>query len=180
MSERMALSNEMFAQIAAAVDDATAGMTEEQLGFRPEGKWSTCDVLEHLALTYGGTVKGIQKRIVEGPQGGSPTMKQLVGHLLVLEMGVFPFKRKSPEQVAPRGSMCGTDALALLKKNLSEMDAAFGEYKAKQGTAGRIANHPILGPLTFGQWHKFHLNHALHHMEQIAELRTAQGLSRGI
>lgn len=166
--------NQEFAKIEAIVDDATAGMTEEQLRFRPEGKWSSCEVLEHLALTYGGTAKAFQKRVAEGPQGGSPTLKQRAAHLMVLECGIFPFKRKSPVQVAPKGEIGGREAMALLKQNLKNMDAAFAAYKEKHGGKGRVANHPVLGPLTLEQWPKFHLNHARHHMKQIQALRAEQ------
>ena len=149
-------------------------MTEEQFKFRPEGKWAAADVLEHLALTYGGTAKAFEKRLAEGPQGGSPTFKQRIGHLLVLELGVFPFKRKSPEMVAPKANLCGAEAFELLKKNLAAMDVAIAKYAEEHGRAGRVANHPILGPLTYDQWPKFHLNHARHHMKQIQALRAAQ------
>jgi hypothetical protein len=167
--------HEKFARILEAVEETTAGMTEEQMCICPEGKWTTAQVLEHLALTYGGTAKAFRKRAIEGPQGGSPTLKQRLGHLLVLDMGVFPFKRKSPEPVAPTGKLAGREALDLLKRNLMEMDTAFAEYKAKHGPGGRVANHPVLGPLTYDQWPKFHLNHALHHMKQIRTLRVGQG-----
>jgi hypothetical protein len=174
------MHNEKFAAIEATVDQATEDMTEEQLRFHPQGKWSTAEILEHLALTYGGTARVFEKRLAEGPQGGSPTPKQMMGHLLVLEMGVFPFKRKSPEPVAPQGKMGGGEALALLKQNLTKMDDAFAAYAAKHRDGSRVANHPVLGPLTLQQWPKFHLNHCRHHMEQIGELRASQGLRRGI
>src|SRR5437868_10152599 len=122
---------EKFAKILHAVDKTTAGMTEEQLKFRPEGKWSSAQVLEHLALTYGGTAKAFHKRIADGPQGGSPAIKQRLAHVIVLELGMFPFKRKSPEMVAPKGELGGGEALALLKRNLQEMDAALATYSEK-------------------------------------------------
>src|SRR6185312_953271 len=119
------MHNEKFAAIEATVDQATEDMTEEQLRFRPEGKWSTAEVLEHLALTYGGTAKVFEKRLAEGPLGGPCTPKQVVGQVLTLELGLFPFKRKSPEPVAPKGTIGGAEALGLLKANLKKMDDAF-------------------------------------------------------
>jgi len=166
--------HEKFAEISRLVDQATDGMSDGQFMFHPEGKWSASEVLEHLALTYGGTAKAFQKRTAEGPQGGRPTIKQRFAHLLVLEMGVFPFKRKSPVPVAPKGQISGREALELLKRNLQEMDSAFAAYHGKHPAEVRVANHPILGPLTYEQWPKFHLNHARHHMKQIAALRAAQ------
>lgn len=174
------MHNEKFAAIEATVDQATEDMTEPQLQFRPAGKWSSAEILEHLALTYGGTARVFEKRLAEGPQGGAPTPKQMIGQVLTLDLGVFPFRRKSPEPVAPKGKVGGAEALGLLKSNLKKMDDAFAAYAAKHQTGECAANHPILGPLTLNQWPKFHLNHCRHHMEQIAELRAAQGLRRGI
>ncbi len=175
------MHNEKFAAIEATVDQATEDMTEEQLRYRPaEGKWSAADVLEHLALTYGGTARVFEKRLAEGPLGGMPTPKQVVGQVLTLELGLFPFKRKSPEPVAPKGTIGGGEALGLLKSNLKKMDDAFAAFSAKYPGGGKVSPHPVLGPLTLKQWPKFHLNHCRHHMEQIAELRAAQGLRRGI
>lgn len=165
--------NEKCAKIEAAVNEITAGMTEEQLRFHTPGRWASADILEHLALTYGGTAKAFEKRLAEGPQGGNPSLKQRIGHLLVLELGIFPFKRKSPKPVEPKGDLSGKEAMELLRRNLKEMDAAFEAYVAKHGAAGRVANHPILGPLTYEQWLKFHLNHGLHHVKQIRLLKAA-------
>ena len=54
-------------QIALAI----AGMSAEQLGWHPPGKWCMGDVLEHLYLTYTGTTKGF-RRVLEA---GKPTVQ---------------------------------------------------------------------------------------------------------
>ena len=48
------------AEIAAAV----APMSTAQLTAHPPGKWCAAEVLEHLYLTYTGTIKGFE-RVVE-------------------------------------------------------------------------------------------------------------------
>ena len=53
--------NPIFAETLAAIDAATNGMTEEQLTFHPEGKWSTAEILEHLSLAFGGTARGFER-----------------------------------------------------------------------------------------------------------------------
>lgn len=40
-----------------AITSAIYGITTEDLRRHPEGKWSTAEVLEHLYLTYSGTMK---------------------------------------------------------------------------------------------------------------------------
>jgi hypothetical protein len=44
-------------EIAAIID----GLTAEQLSRHPPGKWCASEVLEHLYLTYTGTVKGFER-----------------------------------------------------------------------------------------------------------------------
>src|SRR5947207_10653414 len=48
-------------RLQQAITSATRGMTIEQLTSRAEGKWSAAEILEHLYLTYSGTVKGMER-----------------------------------------------------------------------------------------------------------------------
>ena len=52
-----------------AIASATRGMTTEDLRRHPEGKWSAAEVLEHLYLTYTGTVKGFERCLQAGMDG---------------------------------------------------------------------------------------------------------------
>ena len=56
------------------ITSATLGITAEDLHRHPEGKWSTAEVLEHLYLTYTGTVKGFTRCLEAGkPLASKPT-----------------------------------------------------------------------------------------------------------
>jgi hypothetical protein len=52
----------------------------------------------------------------------------------------------------------------------SRVESMFSEVK--------IADHPVLGPLTLHQWSRFHYVHARHHMKQIATLRTRMATAK--
>jgi DinB superfamily len=167
--------NPVFAETLAAIDSATEGTTEEQLVYHPEGKWSTAQILEHLALAFGGTAKAFERAFAEGkPLGDKPSLKQKLTDVIVLELGYFPGGRTAPVLVTPKGEMPGTEALALIRENLIRMDKAHSECQKSMGRERCIANHPVLGPLTFEQWPKFHRVHTLHHMKQVRALRAAQ------
>ena len=167
--------NPIFAQTLTAIDTATDGMTEEQLTYHPEGKWSTAEILEHLSLAFGGTAKGFERALSEGkPQGDLPSLKQRLQCFLVLDIGYFPRGRKSPPMVAPKGQIGGMEVLAKIRENLARMDDFHGQCEKKISRERCIANHPVLGPLTFEQWPKFHRVHTIHHMKQVALLRAAQ------
>jgi hypothetical protein len=165
----------MFAEALAAIDSATAGMTEEQLTFHPEGKWSSAQILEHLSIAFGGTAKMLEKCLKEGkPLGDFPNLKQRLFGLILLDLGYFPKGRTAPAGVTPKGQLGGMEALAQIRANLIQMDKALAECEQKISKDRCIANHPVLGPLRIDQWPKFHRVHTLHHMKQIRSLRAQQ------
>jgi hypothetical protein len=80
-------------RLQQAIDSATRGMTTEDLTRHPgghpkghpKGKWSAAEVLEHLYLTYTGTVKGLERCLQAGKPLASPiTLKQRVRITLVM------------------------------------------------------------------------------------------------
>ena len=48
-------------EIASEVGATVAGLSVEQLSWHPPGKWCVAEILEHLYLTYTGTVKGFER-----------------------------------------------------------------------------------------------------------------------
>ena len=42
------------------LESAVEGMSSEQLSWHPPGKWCAVEVLEHLYLTYSGTITGFE------------------------------------------------------------------------------------------------------------------------
>src|SRR5579864_1517115 len=87
-------------EIAALVD----GLSPEQLSWHPPGKWCAAEVLEHLYLSYTGTVKGMERLLEAGaPQVSKKTLKNRVQVFAVISLGYFPEGRKSPKQAQPRG-----------------------------------------------------------------------------
>lgn len=160
-------------QTRDAIDRATDGLAIDKFAWHPEGKWCTAEILEHLALAYGGTAKALARVAAAGKSSASvPTFKQRIGIWVVTAGEFLPGGRKSPAGVTPRGSMPADQLLPAIHKYLVEMDEAISACEAKLGTMVRIADHPVLGPLTVTQWRKFHMVHTRHHMKQIATLRA--------
>jgi len=164
-----------YQQILDAINDAVSGMTEEQLLFHREGKWSSAQVLEHLALTFGGTCKGFERVLAaKSNLGDQPSLKQQVRSFVVLDIGYFPRGRTSPKVVAPSGSWGGLQAVDTIRKNLMQMDELHRQCAEQIRQPGCVMNHPVLGPLKLEQWPKFHLVHTLHHMKQIRAVKQQQ------
>lgn len=154
-----------------ALTSATHGMDAAALTRHPEGKWSAAQVLEHLYLTYAGSVKGFERCLQEGrPLARSVTFKERLATVLVTELGYFPEGRKAPERTVPRG-MAAEEVVKAIGEKLAVMDEIITQCETRFGRSTRILDHPVLGPLTARQWRKFHWVHARHHMKQIWKLR---------
>jgi len=164
-------------KLQQALSEATEGMSAEERSWHPPGKWCADEVLEHLYLTYTGTIRGFTRALEAGkPPAGRATLRQRARILLVVGLGYMPEGRSAPAGVVPRG-VAGVSVK--ISERIAEMDEVIGRCERELGDGkfrGRaILEHPILGPLTAGQWRKFHLVHGRHHVMQIRRLRDEQG-----
>ena len=156
------------AEIAAAV----APMSTAQLTAHPPGKWCAAEVLEHLYLTYTGTIKGVERIVEAGqPLATTQTWAQRGRTLVVVGLGHLPSGREAPPVARPRG-VPPEKVRAEIGPKIGEMDDIIRRCEEKLGPRQKLLDHPILGPLTAAQWRKFHLVHGLHHVKQLRRLRT--------
>jgi len=157
---------------------AMRGLTAEQLTWHPEGKWSTAEVLEHLYLSYRGTVKGMERCLREQkPLARTPTLRERWMTTVVVGMGFMPKGRKAPEVAVPRGTPAEQVSREIVAQILA-MDDAIRRCEMQFGKRIPVLDHPILGPLTTRQWRKLHWVHGRHHVKHIWKLRE-QEVSRG-
>src|SRR5271155_701458 len=158
-------------ELKRAVESAVEGLSSEQMNWHPAAKWCAAEVLEHLYLTYTGTIKGFSKVM----EGGKPlvtrvSMKQRVRKLVVVGFNHMPTGRKAPAPTLPRG-LPAEKVRSEVGAKIAEMDAIIAQCEARFGRRSPLLDHPILGPLTAGQWRKFHLVHGRHHTQQLLRLR---------
>jgi hypothetical protein len=159
-------------RLQEAIASAVAGLSAEQFSAHPPGKWCAAEILEHLYLTYTGTIKGFQ-RVAEAGRSlaTTQTWAQRGRTLLVVGFGYFPSGRESPPVARPRG-LAPEKVRSEIGSEISEMDDIIARCEEKFGPRRKLLDHPILGPLTAAQWRKFHLVHGLHHVKQILRLRA--------
>jgi hypothetical protein len=154
-----------------AITSATQGLTVNDLTRHAEGKWSAAEVLEHLYLTYTGTVKGFERCLQEGkPLATSPTFKHRWQSAIVTGLGYFPRGRQAPERTRPRGT-AAEKVVADIGPLIVAMDELITQCEARHGKDTLLLDHPVLGPFTARQWRKFHWVHGQHHVKQILQLR---------
>lgn len=158
-------------ELQQEIADAVSGLEAEQLTWHVPGKWSAAEILEHLYLTYTGTIKGCERLLTaDKPLSSRSTFKNRAQSLVVVALGYMPSGRKSPEVARPRG-MAADKVVSEIQAKISEMDAALAQGAATFGTRAKVLDHPVLGPFSIAQWRKFHLVHGLHHVKQIRRLR---------
>ena len=95
-------------KLKKSLQSAVEGMSSEQLSWHPPGKWCAAEVLEHLYLTYTGTIQGFERVMRKGkPLASRASMAQRVLTLVVVGLGHMPAGRKAPAMVQPKGLPVG-------------------------------------------------------------------------
>ncbi|MGO8794203.1 MAG: DinB family protein [Candidatus Sulfotelmatobacter sp.] len=158
-------------RLKQALESAVSGMSSEQLNWHPPKKWSAAEVLEHLYLTYTGTIKGFDRVFAADKPLATPgSLRHHVRKLVVLGFNYMPEGRQAPETTRPKG--LGAEKVRNeLAEKIQAMDAIIAQCEAHFGRGVQLLDHPILGPLTATQWRKFHAVHGMHHHKQLVRLR---------
>jgi hypothetical protein len=153
--------------------NAIEGMSVEDLARHPPGKWSSVEILDHLNLTYRGTIKNFERCLASGESGASPDRKtKRWQRRAIVWLGYMPEGRKSPKWVLPRGTPVQKLTTEIFE-NIARMDQLIDECDVRFGRGKPLADHPILGPLTAHEWRKFHIVHGKHHARQINRLKRS-------
>lgn len=159
-------------QLKQSLESAVEGMSAEQWSWHLPGKWCAAEVLEHLYLTYTGTIKGLDRVIAGGtPLATRPTMAQRFLTFVVMGLRRIPEGRIAPRIVQPKG-LPPEEVRNNFGSKLVEMDAIITQCEARFGRRVKLLDHPILGPLTAPQWRTLHVVHGRHHEKQLLRLRA--------
>jgi hypothetical protein len=154
-----------------SLESAVEGMSSDQLRWHLPGKWCASEVLEHLYLTYTGTIRGLEKVIARGtPLATRPSMSQRVRTFVVVRLGYLPAGLDAPGMVKPKG-LPAEQVLDQIGAKLAAMDVVIAQCEARFGADVKLLDHPILGALTAAQWRTLHIVHGRHHWKQLLRLR---------
>jgi hypothetical protein len=166
--------NSKLVQLHQQLSNAIQGMSAEDLARHPAGKWSSAEILDHLNLTYLGTIKNCERCLAAGKPGASVDRNSKRWQRRVtIGLGYLPSGRKSPERALPRGTPIPQLTTEIFE-NITRMENVIAACDAQYGRGKPIAEHPILGPLTACEWRKFHWVHGRHHARQIIRLKNAR------
>jgi hypothetical protein len=160
-------------ELQKSLESAVKGMSSEQLDWHPPGKWCATQVLEHLFLTYTGTIKGFERLMSGGkPLATRASMTHRVRTLVTVGFGHMPKGREAPAIVRPKG-LPAEKVREEIGAKLAAMDAIIAQCEERFGGRIKVLDHPILGPLTAPQWRKLHVVHGWHHQRQLVRLRES-------
>jgi hypothetical protein len=158
-------------KLKESLQSAVEGLSSEQLTWHPPGKWCAVELLEHLYLTYTGTIQGFERVVRKGkPLASRASMAQRMLTLVVVGLGHMPAGHKAPGMVLPKG-LPAEEVRNEIGAKIVAMDAIIAQCEARFGRRVQLLDHPILGPLSATQWRKLHLVHGRHHLKQILQLR---------
>jgi hypothetical protein len=166
-------------KLKQSLESAVEGMSSEQLSWHPPGKWCAVEVLEHLYLTYTGTIQGFERVMRKGkPLASRASMAHRVLTFVVVGLGHMPAGRKAPAMVLPKG-LPAERVRNEIGAKIVAMDAIIAQCEARFGRRVHLLDHPILGPLSATQFRKLHLVHGQHHLKQLLRLRESSTREMG-
>jgi hypothetical protein len=160
-----------FEQLKDNLESAVEGMSSEQLSWHLPGKWCAAEVLEHLYLSYAGTISGFERVLRKAkPLATRASLAQRALTFVIVGLGHMPSGRKAPAVAEPRG-LPVEQVRSGFGEKITAMDAIIAQCEARFGRHVKLLDHPILGPLSATQWRKLHVVHARHHQKQLLRLR---------
>jgi DinB superfamily len=150
------------------IEETTQGLSDSDWSRAPQGRWNSAQILEHLGRSYGGTAKALELSLAAGspPQMRTAKISERMMKFLIVNLGIFPSGGKAPAFVAPQGE-AGPVALKRALSGLERMKVATAAAEERWGSTAPVAMHFVLGPLSPGQWRKFHYVHGHHHVLQM-------------
>jgi hypothetical protein len=161
----------LFEQLKQSLDSSIGGMSAEEFNWHPANKWCAAQILEHLYLSYTGTIKGFQKMLEAGkPPVIRGSLRARFRAWFVFSFNFLPSGREAPASTRPKG-LPAEEVRDGYSEKIAALDAIVEQAEQSFGRATPLLDHPFLGPLTGAQWRKFHLLHGVHHQKQILRLR---------
>jgi predicted O-methyltransferase YrrM len=155
---------------------AVASIPPDRRGDSPgPGRWSTAEVIEHLAVVERRLAKGFANWLAEARANGVPPEHDTTPILPAIDTARVLSRSSrlvAPELVRPASRLTADDAWRALEE-------ARAEVKRVVLTADGLAlslivkPHPLFGPLTMYEWIAFIGAHSARHAAQIHEIGAA-------
>ena len=170
-----------FAQTRRRLTEATAGLSDAQLRFKPATEsWSVAEILDHLSQAHERILTRILEQLPEGP-APEPDRDSLLIDALVLErIPDRSVKAKAPEFIQPTGRVAPGESLKRIFRNYESL---LSYLESAPGLREHVLESPPLRAVTNGaystmdgfQWVMTVAAHDERHVRQIEELKACPG-----
>ncbi|MFN0085334.1 MAG: DinB family protein [Blastocatellia bacterium] len=156
---------------------ATAGLSAEQLQFRPvEDRWTIGEIAEHVAIVNDGFLRITHKLLKQAEAGGRPARTVLdLGPTSLTEAGEQnPARFPAPDRVHPSGTLSLSEAQAKMRETLD----GFAAIKPRIDATDLMEEafpHPAFGPIDAYHWMILLGEHQDRHRLQIEGIKAARG-----
>ena len=145
------------------------GVPEEEWHRAPRGKWTICQVVEHLAVSVDLVAQLLEERAeLRGRRRRSKPHETVLRHL-VLGGGRLPRGLKTVLSAAPSEHPDQELVTAQFRMGV-EMTKLLNEQWSQERKQSVFLPHPYLGELNLPEWVRFHYIHCRHHVRQISQL----------
>lgn len=156
-----------FADLPDIVLGPLEGRSDAEWQQAPPGKWTSAQIVEHLALALEWSATGFEERRARDPMIRRPsTTGQRVAKVLVMGFGWFPPFLTAPPRSTPAPHVDRVAADAHFRRGV-ERNLELAKLLLPARGRDLFVKHVRIGDLTLPEWMDFHVIHARHHARQI-------------
>jgi hypothetical protein len=134
-----------------------------------QDRWSACQIMEHLILSYELTSSSVSRRLRTGrvPKN-KRSLLQFLLRLQTIGVGYMPNGVYTIRSLRPADCdfESGAEIAARFLKTAEEMDGYLVEARKRFGIQA-CGEHPIFGVMRVDEWRRYHAVHARHHSAQL-------------
>ncbi|HEY7405605.1 MAG TPA: DinB family protein [Candidatus Angelobacter sp.] len=171
-------ARQYFAFTRKRIEEATAGLTDEQAHFKPApDRWSIAEILEHLSIAHDRVEARVFNQFPQAPAPEPGRDPQFVDALILEKIPDRSMKATAPEFAIPKGLVTPKEALGRICLSYQRL-AAFLE--STPDLREHVLESPPLRFTTNGacttadgyQWVLTALAHDERHVRQILEVKA--------
>jgi DinB superfamily len=170
-------ARQYFAATRKRVEEATAGLSDTQLRFKPgPDRWSIAEILEHMVIVHERVLTRILGQLPQAPAPAPDRDSQFLDAVVIQKIPDRSFKAKAPDFIQPTGGMPVLAALDAIFRNHERL---LGILETTPGLRDHVLESPPLRVVTNGayetmdgyQWVLTAAGHDERHVRQILELK---------
>jgi len=177
----LAQARQYFAVTRNRMAEATAGLTDAQVRFKPApDRWSIAEILEHLATAHERVLARVLEQFPQAPAPEPGRDLQIIDALVLEKIPDRSTKANSPEFAVPTGRLTPAESLDRIYCGL---DRLVEFVESTPDLRGHVLESPPLRFVTGGaqcmadgyQWALTAAAHDERHIRQIEEVKASAG-----